>query len=409
MKIALIAPLLLAGGLPSPQTRPTWPFPHWPTPGRAQLELEYHDSVLGGRLTCDGAPTSGIPISIEPLDHAVVETEPTPTDENGRFELPAARPGEFYVVHLRPRDHPAESGVVSTDMQSADLGRTSFCAGALPGRLSGIVTGPSGEPIANATVVATPDSDSRKRVTGRAMTDARGHFALATDLGGYRVSARAPGYGPMLWKPVDIQAEDSDITIALPQGAGLRGRVVDGAGRGVPRLEVSAESQLDITGEDGRFAFESLQPGSHTLSVVTRDGRFALAGVDAPAEEVVLRLRRGGRTLLTVAGPPHSAEPWVAVEHVDGFDAPADVLRGNSRSVDGGLELMLPPGCVELRVTLSDSPGLEAHLFLEVPEGGVTHAEAVLRPAGENGVAGSATGSQQPCGTERTGYSVNTR
>jgi hypothetical protein len=376
--------------------------------GDTRVVLDVTGSTVRGRLTCDGVALAGLPVSIEPTRGDPAAAVWGSTDAEGRFSFQLGEP-EDRAVYFGRRRAAAESAMLPdfvTGHIDIDLGRTLLCAGELAGHLAGIVVSSAGQPVADATVAAWPCLANSERVWASARVDGHGQFELATDVGCYRVAASAPGFQHSALTTIEVPAGWTRTDLVLPGGTSLRGRVVDTAGHGLPWLDVTASPasgsfQWTRTDKDGAFILDTLQPGDYTLSVKTRDGRFAFAASSAPAgRDLVLHLRPGGRLRLKATDTEgRVVRPGVQIERVDGI--PADDILPDSEEVDGDEVLKLPAGHVELLLTRrgagrpqgdgasisiavprpeaeADQPDLQARIVVDVPEGGTIRAEAVL-------------------------------
>lgn len=135
-------------------------------------------------------------------------------------------------------------------------------AGAAPGRALARV-GP---------IVATPEllRDGALTIAGLAA-------------GEWIVEVEAEGHAKTLSEPASVQnGRATAVEVQLRVGGGLRGRVLDSAGRPLPRASVHAEPPTTVEGELGA-AFGALQasPLSRKATLTAVDGSFAFANLAA--------------------------------------------------------------------------------------------------------------------------------
>ncbi len=174
------------------------------------------------------------------------------------------------------------------------------------GALSGTLVDADGDPVPRFTFTVRSTLSFASSVVGT--TDDRGRFRLQSVPSGNlvletRTIPRVRVHG--------IRLEDGgEATVRVPLGFGdrtLRGRVVSGAGRGVPGAHVSftwsaradgLQSTLThetVAGQDGRFEVEGLAPGSGLVNARARGFELARTGctisATGPADTVELELR----------------------------------------------------------------------------------------------------------------------
>jgi hypothetical protein len=255
-------------------------------------------------------------------------------DPEGVFRIAGEFPiGGPYGVNVSADGYALESVprvVATADPKPEDLTIRLRRAGLVRGR---VVDAASGEAIVGASVywrhsaadaAYVPDQQPASSVV---VTDEGGRFRFSdvgtTDIW---IHAARTGFASRIEGPVSVSAgQTRDVTIQLPAGATLTGRVVDARGNGRPDLTVSLE--LDVaegygkprepgvrTDADGRFAFPPLPPGKARLSVEERVGHhgIGLFGGDAviPAGGTVdVVLRPPGDAVLTVTVTGLGSEP----------------------------------------------------------------------------------------------------
>jgi RNA polymerase sigma factor (sigma-70 family) len=145
-------------------------------------------------------------------------------------------------------------------------------------RIEGTVLSPDGRPVAGAEVLYGKVFWSDGKF-GNAIpplkTDAQGKFALGVMPGTIStLTARAPGFGPTL-QNIRVGPEPLSVKLRLQTAHLLRGRVVDLAGKPIPR----ASLKLSWNGPDASAASTGSDAILHQL-IADADGRFAWR--DAP-------------------------------------------------------------------------------------------------------------------------------
>lgn len=254
------------------------------------------------------------------------------------------------------------------------------------GTISGRVVDEAGKAVVAAAVdvQAVPADDCPE--VGR--TDVVGYFQLGPVAPGrYSVAARLPGY--VLRAPVTVMVGVTEVVanLRLERGAGLRGQVLDGAGRplggavvsvtaasmepsaaGLPvlpgRLPLAAEAaqlpasvlpaggrtRAATTDPEGRFALADVAPGpvrvqvTHAEHLPTTLARLVLdAGQDKPLPTV--RLNPGnavmGRVLQTDGTPLPGARVTARRSRGSGTD---ELTVTNGTDPEGRFAFRLPPG-----------------------------------------------------------------
>ncbi|WP_437278396.1 carboxypeptidase regulatory-like domain-containing protein [Sorangium sp. So ce375] len=248
------------------ETPPTPPTTTTPPPPPREVTAASVGPVRGVVLDPEGHPSAG----------AVVSCREPPgisagADADGRFELPHEADGCTATAAQQPYGD-AEPTRVAADRDNV---LRLLAAGAIVGE----VVDPSGRPI-EAYLLAiesfTPaGSGAHANVNGRArkVSDPGGAFRLdALAPGRYVLTASSDGRPPARSRAVDVQAGRAAerVRIVLPQGATLRGRVVDAASR-APVVE--AQIELDSATSSGANAI--------SLALTDANGDYELEGVPA--------------------------------------------------------------------------------------------------------------------------------
>jgi len=130
--------------------------------------------------------------------------------------------------------------------------------------IEGTVVGPDGKPVAGVEVIYGDESPSAHFRIPPVETDAQGKFSLGIKPGvASSLTIRASGFGPAR-KTLRIGTEPQQLTIALPAGRKISGRLVDSAGKPISfgSIEVTSWRSSKALGEflstdtDGRFVWD---------------------------------------------------------------------------------------------------------------------------------------------------------
>lgn len=185
--------------------------------------------------------------------------------------------------------------------------------------VAGIVISNEGQPLANATVIAS----SGPSVNFQKVTDETGAFSFPSFDAGSRVALNASAENYTAVRNV-INAPDADVRVVLRRLGRLSGVVVDAQTR-LPLTEFSLEFQLragmplrtsgpgarDFKTTDGRFTWERLAPGEWTVRAQAPGYQSAdvpgiLVDPEGNADDIWFALERGlsvtGRVINRMTG-----------------------------------------------------------------------------------------------------------
>lgn len=217
----------------------------------------------------NGATAAGVPVYIFCFGLGFAQTR---TDATGQYEFRGCEPGMLSVeashreqsLDVWRRAHgntPRDELERGEEVRTADLRVRE--GGAI---FSGHVVSPDGSPVTDATVTLRAALERRT-----AMTDPSGQFEIRdVARGAYEVNVVALGY-PKVWLKTVVSSRQ-DLRIELKQGATLRGRVVDRAGKPGAFRRVLASSAAGYndethTGVNGAFVITGLLPGTYRILV----------------------------------------------------------------------------------------------------------------------------------------------
>lgn len=352
------------------------------------------------------------------------------TDAEGRFRTSGVKPGKVDVTVRKEGFRPS----VTKNVAAADGNTATVDVTLDPGvAVTGLVLGPSGTPLAGASVRCTKVQaqtgrgamgfrmDRAPDESGSATSGPDGAFTMSgLAPGSYEVRASAKG---MLTNDPVTTAAGSPCTVRLAEALRIAG-FVRCNGRPVAGVEVGAEPQDDGAGDpmarmrarmaamedsmasgsftsmnattnaDGAFEIGGLRPGAYVLSVEDDDGTRGIqpakvTGVAAGTLGVQVECKAGleihGSVTLpdgTLAkGGTVSAEPAdadVEAETDEDPAAPALPTSGTGKVRDGAFRVGgLAPGKYTLTVSVSGYAGLPV-----AAEAGARGVQIRLTPCG---------------------------
>ncbi|HSO23723.1 MAG TPA: carboxypeptidase-like regulatory domain-containing protein [Chondromyces sp.] len=348
--------------------------------------LEPGITLSGTTVGPDGEPVGGAEVTLARNPQAPFVRPWTTSDPEGRFSIPDLDPsGEVY---LQAR----AEGLVPEAPLKVELPPDGEVEVAMAAEriLQGLVLDArSDTPVEGATVrlifsremgVRGSASQGRSMMTaGDSTTDAAGLFVVdGLWPGEFEMYVRADGLRN-LHQVVRLATTDSEpIVVRLQPGHELRGRVESAAGEPAPGIRIvaapasqsfdsgSSEYAVTQSDADGRFLFDSLGPGTQSVTARSDDGRTARATAEAgQPEDVVLRFARGGVIRGTVYGP--DGTPVAGARIMAGNRAAQQSARDDT-AADGRFELEdAAPGSWVVRAS---AEGLvPAKEEIEMPEG----------------------------------------
>jgi hypothetical protein len=309
------------------------------------------------------------------------------TDEEGRWRseaLPASAGagGRLELVTT----HPDHVGLKQT-VTAGDLRALAVAGVMKAGRsLSGTVRGPTGRPVAGATVVIQSRSD-RTHIQ-RVQSDRDGQFRTGPFINPswseFTMVVRAEGFAlamQLLLVPEEVPSQDIRLSTRKP----LHGRVVDAQGRPIPGAIVKAATEFGFAGldwgaetdADGRFVwFEAPATGGYMLDVLKPPFRQIVAwSVPGGTEDLTLTLHHPQRLHGTVT----DAETGRPIERFNMIPGFGPIRPGwspqwsqNSARTFGGGKFELTRSDIEQQMVHSiriEAEGYEAAEFLGFPDG----------------------------------------
>ncbi len=321
------------------------------------------------------------------------------TDGRGGYELPAAGSGRTRLAAAAPGFFPGEQPVELAP------GRVDVPALALEAMaaISGVVTGPDGEPLPGVEILAFPDGARRTRTgyrvaasAGMTYSRAAGRFEIGELVYGvaYRARFRKTGYGlAEVEVPVPRPGEaPAPLAVTLRRGQSVFGHVVADDETPV----AGAEIRLRRAPSDDPIA--RIAEASNPRLVPSwdastdRDGGFELD--DLPTGRYVLDVRAAGFASLRLPGlavTDHDAATDLGTVVL----APGATVEGYVRDAAGA-----PLEAVEVRVVPA---GSVERTFADL-RGGELPADAVTGPDGYFALRDRGPGERLELRFRRRGY-----
>ena len=288
--------------------------PHGAT--SAEVRLPPGETLAGRVELPDGGPAPGAEVTLDPpapegydADHMErPRVVTTTTDVTGRFAFAGLSRGHGTLRVAGHDDAHAGSGAVSAMTGSENL----VVRLRHPVALRVVVTGDTGNPVADAHVEATGNGEAVRRAAqtggdGACILEglpARAAIVLATSAPGFVPSRRFEAVAP-------------EIHVRLERAATISGHVLGPDGAPISGVSIAVEPRGEsrvVWGAEGGFEVRDVLAGSHaTLSLVS-DGRLlgatpAVAG----ANGVALRWPSEDDRLTMVLPGGTQAWPWGGV------------------------------------------------------------------------------------------------
>ncbi|MDQ0115006.1 carboxypeptidase regulatory-like domain-containing protein [Paenibacillus harenae] len=286
---------------------------------------------IAGTIT-DAA--SGLPIdavSIRVFISEGIALQSTLSDAGGNYAIPSLSPGSYSVVIAaegyasRTVGAYVNSGVVTPNSVSLEM---------LAGAITGTVTDLPGTPLPDVVIRVFQNNI----IVGRVATDGTGSYMLGNlASGNYVVSARAEGFGG---EQLGAFINPGGVTIVnfhLPPNPGfISGTIADESGAPIAGAIIAVQHNMGggpiiltrvISGVDGRYHVNSLNPGSYLLNVSAAGFQNGFTGV---------RVARGQQIIQNFALPASPGSIIGSVTDASGapiFAASIDIRVTNANGV----------------------------------------------------------------------------
>ncbi|MEY2931738.1 MAG: hypothetical protein RL033_2487, partial [Pseudomonadota bacterium] len=342
------------------------------------------------------------------------------TDASGHYELPCS-PGTYVLSALPPALSPAGTPNEAWSFQSPELrvaATTELDVALAVAKLTGRVTEESGGAAVGATVQASTErvlpDNAFSLSQSSTRTNAEGAYELLVFDGDGTLTLRATSGSGASSRLAVVGDQQRDFV--LPPGVPIAGRVLDGAGVGVPGLRVTAydatsglsrstttsdaAGHYELSGAPGSYFFTLAPPTPTPTGTPNQDWSFqsAAAELDAsrPLDMRLPLIRVSGR----VTGPEGAPLPGVLVsaESLGWVEDSFGFAKGQAQTDEvGEYALWLFTGRASFLLT--PAPGLGPTLAIAEVNGDTTLDFAVppgVRIAGYvRGHAGEAIGGVQ--------------
>ena len=291
------------------------------------------------------------------------------TGEDGRFRLAGLRPGptDLSVGHERLRS----DGHVRVDAPATDVVLVLHALASLRFKLR---LAPGAEAPKRVRVTITRLDGPNKGTQGQYVVSMKDDAYAVDDLlpGPVSFAVEAKGYAPFVTRlTIEPGAVNEPEPFEPSEGITLRGRVVDGAGKGIRGARILAwgnEENAVVTDEDGAFAIPHMAPGRVDLSV-TAEGMAEVQLTPRIADAMpplTITVRPGGLVRGTIRD-----EEGRELASLDIFPAAAkddNVSRWRVEVRDGAFSVRLPAGKYRCAYRLAGAKRGPA--VFEVREGG---------------------------------------
>jgi protocatechuate 3,4-dioxygenase beta subunit len=334
---------------------------------RVDLTLAAGRVIAGRVVDGEGRPLVGASVTAHPRQ--AMAPEPVLTDGIGGFRVSGLPEGKTL---LRAELAGYGRGETSADTGDEDAEIVLLRAGTLRVRATSETTG--GPLVTYWVRVFRKDADATASLRNRILAPRQrvraaedgSHRVEGLTPGTYGVEVVAEGHGPATSEDIEVPAggESKVVELALGAEAAVTGRVllavdetpVAGARVSVNivafgRMPVARTQQEVRTGPDGRFRIGSLPAGETSITVSHPDHPGVVATgkavpADGPAEEILVRLVRGGGVRGTVYGERGRTLPAERVV-VQGVGAPSFLARMVDTDSQGRFSVeRVPPGPV---------------------------------------------------------------
>jgi protocatechuate 3,4-dioxygenase beta subunit len=261
------------------------------------------------------------------------------TNDEGRFIVEGVAVGEYRITAQRgwtdtiraPGQSDDDTAGERVEVRAGEVAEVALVVESQNGRITGRVVDEGGEPVADAFVSATRESDSAAATQGSGrgrarwsswgrkpvLTDDDGRFELPelAEQGRYTIHATRKGGGEALAEQVAV---GSEVELAIGATGVLAGMVVLEGGGAPRRFQISASDRTTGVREndrflltDGKWRLESLPPGTYEVAVDASEGNAKLTvelaeGAERTDLELVLtpRITVRGRLVDGQTGEP---------------------------------------------------------------------------------------------------------
>ncbi|HXI12069.1 MAG TPA: carboxypeptidase regulatory-like domain-containing protein [Thermoanaerobaculia bacterium] len=271
---------------------------------QVEVDLEFDQSTaIRGRVTRDGKNVTSAQVNFSPRGGGTQARASGSTDAQGSYEIKGLQDGLYGVTVFDMSTRAVHqtsytvngSGTFDIDMKSTAI-------------RGSVVDGQTGEPIVDASVMATRSSGEGFSGPGT-VTDAAGAFNLdGLAEGSYRVRAQKSGYGQQNLDLVVTSTPSSELRFKLEKTPGVKLRIVDARDGRTLRGMISVRDARDFQAFEGAAVPDAaglvsipLAPGSYTATVNAMGYASQRVVITSPSAEIRIAMTPGGRLVIRSA------------------------------------------------------------------------------------------------------------
>ncbi|MCP3136904.1 carboxypeptidase regulatory-like domain-containing protein [Pyxidicoccus xibeiensis] len=351
-------------------------------------KLELHrPRTLSGRVLSGGAPVPGVEVRMRPGNFIPgLENLKTPSDAQGRFSFVLS---SEYGSHTLSASHAGRYAIGRVEAGASAPPEVVLELGTAMG-VEGQVSDDARRPVAGARVTLRAADSASILET---VTDARGHYQLGpVEPGTWDFSLKADGYVDVFSAGKRTLSQGmGPVDFTLDPASSISGSAVDSAGRPIPGLKLTLESQeATWTDEDGRFLLDAKAPGRYHIRVSDKRFLSGRATVQAPSKDIRLVVREGASvkgTVVDARGLPlqgFHVELQPPEQAVTEYRLQRETTDGQGRFHLKGF----PPGRYVLLAS-KETAGTIRRVWREVELGSSAHPDVELRLDAERTLSGT--------------------
>jgi len=368
------------------------------------LRLERELKISGVLVYGDGTPVPGVSVVAKNADARSSNTRSgrgsgsagySATDAEGRFEIGKLEHG-LYVLSagnsFMKRTNLLPLASAPTRAGSSDVRLVAQRGGSI----SGSIRGADGEPVAQASINARPQDNSKGGRSAYTLSGADGSFdlmALAPESGAYTLHISVSSVVGRSLTPVtmtDVQLGTRGLEVVLFAGLSIEGTVAAADGERMRRALVAAHPIAREGGAGGGVGFSPVGPAGEFRVLGLKPGRYRLTmSVSGTGGKKQIALEGGadvvaGATGLRLKATAGTSIPRTSIGGV--------VVNGAGRPVSGVVVQGTPEGGGLSRSAITDEHGAFELTGLETATSYTLLASAAERRGSEKkGIVGGAS------------------